>query len=91
LSVPDSSLKSVHWEPNEVPTISQWNDLNHILEEHQAKDMLWEGEPLQEPVAKLMSKGIDSVVFSPGGNRPDDGDFMSVMQQNIANLKQVFQ
>ncbi len=85
------NLKSVHWEPNEVPTISQWNDLNHILEGHQATYMLWEGEPLQEPVAKLRSKGIDSVIFSPSANRPDEGDFLIIMQQNIAHLKQVFQ
>ena len=84
------NLKSVHWEPDEVPTVSQWNDLNHIIEEHQAKYMLWEGEPLQETVIKLKEKGIESEVFSPCGNRPRDGDFMSVMQKNITNLKQVF-
>jgi len=85
------NLRSVHWEPDEIPTVSQWNDLKHILEEHQAKYMLWEGEPLQESILKLKEKGIESKVFSPSGNRPNDGDFMSVMQKNIANLKQIFQ
>ena len=85
------NLRSVHWEPDEVPTLSQWNDLNHILEEHQAKYMLWEGNPLQDSIAKLKVKDIESEVFSPAGNRPGDGDFMSVMRENIANLKQVFQ
>lgn len=83
-------LKSVHWEPDEVPTVSQWNNLNHILEEHKAQYMLWEGEPLPSSAAELNARGIYSVVFSPSGNRPDDGDFISVMQQNIANLEQVF-
>ena len=85
------NLRSVHWEPDEVPTVSQWNDLNRILEEHQAKYMLWEGVPLQESIVKLKEKGIESEIFSPCGNRPDNGDFMSTMQQNISNLKQVFQ
>lgn len=85
------NLKSVHWEPNEIPTVSQWNELNHILEEHQAKSMLWEGAPLQETVVKLKNEGIVSIVFNPSGNSPDGGNFMSVMQQNIANLRQVFQ
>lgn len=85
------NLRSVHWEPDEVPNVSQWNDLNHILEEHQAKYMLWEGVPLHESVIMLKEKGIGSEVFSPSGNRPVDGDFMSTMQQNIVNLKQVFQ
>jgi zinc transport system substrate-binding protein len=70
--------------------ISQWNGLNHILEEHQATYMLWEGEPLQESVSKLMSKGIGSVIFSPSANRPEEGDFMTVMQKNIADLELVY-
>ncbi len=84
------NLKSVHWEPDEAPMISQWNGLNHILEEHQATYMLWEGEPLQESVSKLKSKGIDSVIFSPSANRPDEGDFLIVMQKNIADLELVY-
>jgi zinc transport system substrate-binding protein len=84
------NLKSVHWEPDEAPMISQWNGLNHILEEHQATYMLWEGEPLQESVSKLMSKGIGSVIFSPSANRPEEGDFMTVMQKNIAALELVY-
>ena len=85
------NLRSVHWEPDEVPTVAQWNDLNHVLEEHKALYMLWEGEPLIGSAAKLNARGIASVVFSPCVNKPDNGDFMLVMQQNIANLKQVFQ
>ena len=53
--------------------------------------MLWEGEPLPDSVAKLNTLGIASIIFDPCGNKPTDGGFMSVMQQNIANLKQVFQ
>ncbi len=85
------NLRSVHWEPDEVPTVSQWNDLNHILEEHKAQYMLWEVGPLPGSTAELNARGITNVVFSPGGNKPDNGDFMSVMQQNITNLKQAFQ
>ena len=85
------NLRSVHWEPDETPTISQWNNLNHILEEHKAQYLLWEGEPLTSSTDELNARGITSVVFSPCGNRPENGDFMSVMQQNITNLKQVFQ
>lgn len=85
------NLRSVHWEPDEVPTVSQRNDLNHILEDIKAQYMFWEGEPLPGSAAELNARGIASVVFSPCGNRPVNGDFMSVMQQNLANLKQVFQ
>ena len=31
------NLKSVHWEPGEIPSQEQWNDLKHILEGHPAR------------------------------------------------------
>jgi zinc transport system substrate-binding protein len=85
------NLRSVHWEPDEVPTVSHWNDLNHILEEHKAQYMLWEGEPLSGSVGALDERGIVSVVFSPCGNKPDRGDFLSATQKNISSLRKVFQ
>jgi zinc transport system substrate-binding protein len=53
--------------------------------------MIWEGEPLQASVDKLKTLGVDSLVFAPCGNAPGQGDFLSVMQQNTANLKEAFQ
>jgi zinc transport system substrate-binding protein len=84
------NLRSVHWEPDQAPSMSQWNDLKQILEEHRAAVMLWEGKPLADSVARLKEKGLGSTVFSPCGNRPEDGDFLSVMQQNATNLEQAF-
>ena len=84
------NLESVHWEPDEVPTVSQWNNLSHILEEHQTKHMLWEGDPLEGTVTKLMSKGIDSVTFRPSASSPEEGNFMTVMQKHIAGLELVY-
>jgi zinc transport system substrate-binding protein len=52
--------------------------------------MIWEGEPLPESVAKLKEMGIESIVFDPCGNRPDEGDFLSVMKNNVANLRRIF-
>ncbi len=52
--------------------------------------MIWEGEPLQKSVAKLKEMGIESVVFDPCGNRPDSGEFISVMKSNVVNLEKVF-
>jgi len=84
------NIKAVMWEPDVFPEDQMWADLEKILKEHPAKWMIWEGEPLEKSVAKLKSMGIDSVVFEPCGNQPDDGDFLSVMKNNIANLKRVF-
>jgi zinc transport system substrate-binding protein len=85
------NIKSVHWEPDEVPTDEQWTELQGILKDHAATWMIWEGEPNASSAAKLKSMGINSLVFDPCGNTPVQGDFLSVMQQNAENLKAAFQ
>jgi len=85
------NIKSVHWEPDETPANEQMMELNRILKEHPAKWMIWEGEPMKETVERLLSIGVNSLVFNPCGNTPDQGDFLSVMRQNVDNLKLAFQ
>lgn len=84
------NIKSVHWEPDQVPSRNQWGELRAILNNHPAQWMIWEGEPLPATVKTLKSKGIQSVVFNPSANAPEQGDFLSVMQQNVENLRAVF-
>jgi zinc transport system substrate-binding protein len=85
------NIKSVHWEPDEVPTEEQWIELQEILKDRPAAWMIWEGEPSPSSVAKLKSMGINSLVFDPCGNVPEQGDFLSVMRKNAENLKAAFQ
>lgn len=85
------NLESVMWEPDEVPAEKLWAELEHGLEAHPAKWMIWEGEPLEKSVERLASMGVGSIVFDPCGNTPEDGDFMSVMRSNINNLKRAFE
>jgi zinc transport system substrate-binding protein len=85
------NIKSVHWEPDEIPIDEQWMELRSILRDHPAQWMIWEGEPIKASVEKLKSMGINSLVFDPCGNVPDQGDFMSVMRQNVENLKVAFE
>jgi len=85
------NIKSVHWEPDDLLTNEQMMELNSILKEHPAKWMIWEGEPVQASVDKLKTLGIDSLVFDPCGNVPQQGDFLTIMRQNVENLKPAFQ
>jgi zinc transport system substrate-binding protein len=85
------NIKSVHWEPDEVVDDRQLMELQNILKDHTAKWMIWEGEPIKESVEKLKAIGMESVVFDPCGNTPDQGNFISMMQQNVENLKAAFQ
>ena len=81
------NLHSVMWEPDEYPESSQWQALANLALAHAAKWMLWEGKPLVESVDQLRQRGIGSIVFDPCANLPDQGDFLSVMKNNLAELK----
>lgn len=81
---------SLHWEPNEIPDDAQWAHLDELLTAHPAKAMIWEGEPMDEAVEKLQSRGIASVTFDPCGDAPDEGDFVSAMEANLAALLEVY-
>jgi len=82
--------RSVHWEPDETPSDHQWDELAGLLDEHAATLMIWEGEPLQATVSRLEDMGVQSVVFSPSANRPEEGSFVTVIDGNVAALEQAF-
>jgi len=86
----DVTLYSVMWEPDEFPDPSQWKKLENLARMNAAKWMLWEGTPAAESVEQLKRMGIGSIVFNPCANLPAQGDFLSVMKNNLAMLKQVF-
>ncbi len=84
------NMSMVMWEPNEDPGGQNWRDLKSRQTEHPASWMIWEAEPLPASVNRLADLGIRSLVFSPCFNQPEKGDFLSVMKQNIENLKAVY-
>jgi zinc transport system substrate-binding protein len=86
----DWNLKSMHWEPDQMPGDEEWAKLDTLLANHPARWMIWEGEPDAEIAAKLEQHGIGSVVFVPCGNVPETGDYLEAMRKNIGNLKAVF-
>jgi zinc transport system substrate-binding protein len=82
----DLKILSVHWDPDGMPDKDGWAELAVIRKEHPAKIMLWEAEPDRAIARKLIEQGVSSVVFDPCGNRPDEGDWLSVIQANISRL-----
>lgn len=80
-------IRSVHWEPDTVPDAKAVRELSKILSDHEAGWMIWEGEPNADSIALLEERGIHSLVFDPCGNRPSEGDWLSVMRANLENLK----
>jgi zinc transport system substrate-binding protein len=84
------NLRSVHFEPGEMPDVAGWRQLADILSEHPAEWMLWEGEPQPGVRDRLREMGVESVVYDPAGNRPEEGDYLTVMGANAENLRTVF-
>jgi len=78
---------SFHWEPQEMPDEGQWRELSAAIQNHAAAWMIWEDEPHPDIVRQLADKGIGSLVFRPGGNRPAGGDFISIMRDNVRALE----
>ena len=81
------NLKSVHWEPDEYPNPEQWLEVEKILKTHNASIMIWEDIPLSQTMNKLKELNVNSVVFRPCGDVPKQGDYLSVMNSNINNLR----
>ena len=84
------AIPSVHFEPGTYPEANGWHDLERRLEDHAATWMLWEGEPIAQTADRLREMGLESAVFDPCGNRPDSGDYLSVMESNANALETVF-
>ncbi len=80
---------SVRWEPEQIPSESQWRALAALLERHPARVMLWEDEPLPEVAVRLASLGVTSRVYAPCANRPVVGDWLTVMRANARALAEV--
>lgn len=83
------NIKAVLWEPGSIPGEQDMTALASILADHKAEWMVWEGEPATKSTEMLGAIGVGSVVVDPSGNRPGEGDWLSVMRQNIENLKAV--
>lgn len=84
------NLHSVHWEPEEMPADDEWQQLQKTLEEHPAKWMIWEAEPIPEIRERLAASGVGCAVFEPCGNVPESGDLLLVMRENIERLRPVW-
>ncbi len=80
-------LPSMEWEPDQTPTAGQVAALDALLTAHPARLMIWEGTPTPETAALLAQRGIATVVFETAVNTPAGGDFLSIMQANLARLR----
>ena len=83
------NIHSLHWEPSQFPNEGDWEEIKNIVEKNEAKIMIWEAEPLESTSTKLKQMGLEVVVFNPCSNRPDVGDFLAVMQENVSGFYRI--
>lgn len=79
-------LRSLHWEPDEVPDAAQWEVLDGLLRERAAGVMLWEAEPAAATRSGLAQRGVVPVVFDPCGSRPAAGDYLEIQRENARRV-----
>jgi len=78
--------KSMHWEPNEMPSEGEWRALAQLNREFNAFIMIWEAPPLPETETRLQAMGIRSLVFETMEIPPREGNFLTIMRANIERL-----
>lgn len=83
-------LHALQWEPDETPSEAQWQTFEDLVTDHPAQWMLWEAEPLAETAARLRAQGVEPIVFDQCGNVPSAGDYLSVMRENVENLRRAY-
>lgn len=84
------NARSVHWEPDEMPTPEAWAALEKLLQTHPAAWMIWESQPNPALAERLAAHGVGSVVLDPGGAQPSSGDFIDGIRENAGTLRKVY-
>lgn len=81
------NLRSLHWEPDEVPEEEEWAELDRLLAEQPARFMVWEDEPLAETADRLTERGVAVITYNPGAQPPEEGDWLALMRENAARVQ----
>jgi zinc transport system substrate-binding protein len=80
------NLKSVHWEPDEMPSEEEWQKFEKLRRDHPGKIMLWEEDPLPAVAEHLRNLGIEAIRFETCASEPEKGDYLKTMKSNAARL-----
>jgi len=75
---------SLHWEPDIMPSDSQWRKLSDGLGSRAL--FAWEGEPSIEITARMHALGLQFVVIDPGARR-SEADWLSLQRANLSRLQ----
>ena len=80
------NLRSVHWEPDEMPSEQEWMKFEQLHGDHPGKIMIWEEDPLPAVADRLRKMGIEPIAFETCASQPEKGDYLTTMKANAARL-----
>lgn len=83
------NLTSLDLDPEKMPDEKTLAGIRRKLESKPAGIILWESRPADEIAARFNDElGLVSVVFSPCEQPPEGSDYIGVMNQNVARLRE---
>ncbi len=83
------NVESLEWEPGMEMTDEALADLAELQKKHSSAWMIWEDAPSPANVTALAAQGIKGIVVNPCANRPEEGDWLSVMKDNLSELAEI--
>ncbi len=90
------NIKNLDLDPEEMPSEETFAQIKNTLLSHKARYIIWESLPQKEISERFQNElELESIEFSPcellSQKEQDKGiDYLSVMQQNIKNLKKIW-
>ncbi len=81
------ATRDLHWEPDTEVDEAGWKELDAMLAKVTSRFMIWEGTPHPSVEQGLQERGITCIIVEPGSTMPEEGDYLSIMQENLKNLK----
>jgi zinc transport system substrate-binding protein len=83
--------ESLHWEPGEMPSEKQWQELGYLVAGKSNSLFIWEDEPsagIAERMAGMANLGLAFVVIRPAANTSSK-DWLGEQQDNIKRLREL--
>ncbi len=77
---------SLHWEPTEMPSDSQWLLLQQQFDENPNSLFIWEDTPAPLIAERMAAMGMKSIVISPAANIGEQ-DWLTAQQRNLQRLQ----
>lgn len=85
------NVRAIACDPSEALGAKELSELQKVLEDYPAEIFLWESTPTKANFELLQERGIQSVVFNPAANLPEQDSWLEAMKRNLSALEQAIE